>query len=236
MINILVVDDEKVVRDLLSRLFVRDSVNILLAENGLQALEIAKTNEIDLAIMDIRMPGIDGLRTYQELRSIKPNLPCIFMTGYAVEEALLLKTKKPETVCLKKPFDDIQEIKDLVQETLEKKKLDEEKAMRDRRTYVRLSVTLDVSYRKVGDKGNFTPCLSKDIAPGGISLVVQEDIPIGTVLDLVIKATGSSEVCEANGAVVWAKKPEDHLSSLSIGVKFSNVDMSKLAKIVIAST
>ncbi len=233
MINILVVDDEKIIRDLLSRLFARDNVNVLLAENGLKALEVAKNNEIDLAIMDIRMPGMDGLRTYQELRSIKPNLPCIFMTGYAVEEALLLKTKKPDTVCLKKPFDDIQEIKDIVHETLEKKKLDEEKAMRDRRTYVRLSVTLDVSYRKVGEKGNFTPCLSRDIAPGGISLIIQEDIPIGTAMDLVIKATTSSEVCEATGEVVWTKKSEDHSA---IGVKFSNVDMSKLAKIVISST
>ncbi len=235
MINILVVDDEKVIRDLFKRLFTNDGMNVLLAEDGLRALIIAKNNEIDLAIIDIRMPGIDGLRTCQELRHIKPDLLCIFMTGYAVEEALLLKTKKSDMICLKKPFDDIQEIKNIVQRTLEKKVIVEEQTIFDRRTFVRLSVILDVSYRRVGENGNFISCLSRDIAPGGISLVIQEDISKGTVLDLAIKSAGSNEIYKAAGEVIWAKKTKDHTSAFLIGVRFTNVDMSKLAKVIIAS-
>jgi CheY-like chemotaxis protein len=112
-IKVLVVDDEAVVRDFLDRLLTLYSVEVKVADNGFKAIELARKDSFDLTFLDIRMPGIDGVDTFGELRKIDPKLNCVFMTGYAVEEDSLL-IKYPGTVCLKKPFSDIGQIQDII--------------------------------------------------------------------------------------------------------------------------
>jgi CheY-like chemotaxis protein len=237
MANIIIIDDEKVVRDLLKRLFISDDTNVFIAEDGLKALEIARNNPIDLALIDIRMPGLDGLRTYQELRNINPNLACIFITGYAVEEALFDKTRQPGMICLKKPFEDIRQLKEIVNKALEGISVPPifPQATQERRAYVRLNMTLEVDYKIKDKQEQFAPSLSQDIAPGGIRIITRENLPVGTVLDLVIKSSGDKRVCDAQGKVVWSKKSEDKPGYYLTGIKFANVDLSKLAQIIINS-
>ncbi|TBR15866.1 response regulator [bacterium] len=238
MTNILIVDDEKVVRDLLKRLFLSDGTNMFTAESGAQALEIAKKNKIDIALIDIRMPGLDGLRTYQELSYIQPNLACIFITGYALEEAFFDKTKKPGMICLKKPFDDIRQLKELVNQVLKESDAAVpvlKETPKEKRAYVRLNITLEVNYKIKNEEGKFISTVSQNIAPGGIKILTQEKLPPGMLLDLVIKSNVDERRCRAEGRVIWSKEAEGRASHYFVGIKFTNINLSELARIIIDS-
>lgn len=236
---VLVADDDKVIRDFFKRLLTTEEVLIFLAENGARAIEIAKQNDIDLAFVDIHMPDLDGIKTYQRLKEINPNLSCVFMTGYAVEETFLEMIKHQGIIFLKKPFGDIEQIKEIVKEVLQRTKQemevspDKPESIIDRRAYTRLEVTLDVSYKvKQKPQKSFIRSLSKDIAPGGIGLYVPEELMPGTILELVMKVPGYAEICEATGEVVWSKKGEAKPGYYMTGIKFLNVDLAKLTKLI----
>lgn len=108
--RILVVDDEEIVTKTLQRLLKRQEYDVIIANNGHEALEEVKTQDFDLIICDMRMPGMDGIKTIKEIReylskSNKALVPEVVITGYADEE------KYKESVDLKvadyvhKPFD-----------------------------------------------------------------------------------------------------------------------------------
>jgi two-component system response regulator HydG len=103
--KILVVDDEKVVRDFLIRLLSLKGITARTAESGFQAIEIMKAEPFDFAFLDVRMPGMDGVQTLKELKKINPNCKYVMMTGYSVDD--LLEEAKRENIlaAIKKPFD-----------------------------------------------------------------------------------------------------------------------------------
>lgn len=240
MTHILIIDDEKVIRDLLQRLFISDNTKVSVVESGIEALEIARQNKIDIALIDIRMPGLDGLRTYQELRLIQPDLACIFITGYALEEALLDKTKKPGMICLKKPFDDIRQLKEMVNQILEESNIPSVlgHTPKEKRAFVRLNITLEVDYKIKGRKEKFISTLSRNVAPGGIKIITEEKLSPGTLVNLVIKSNANEKTCEAEGRVIWsmeAEEVEERTNHYFTGIKFTNINLSELARIIIDS-
>ena len=85
--GILVVDDEDSVRGLLQIVLQRQGFDVWLAADGFQACKLYDRfrSQIDLVLLDVRMPGWDGPRTLAELRRLNPDLPCCFMTGQAGE-------------------------------------------------------------------------------------------------------------------------------------------------------
>ncbi len=88
--TILVVEDQEIVRKVSVRILEGLGYRVLQAESGHQAIEVflREKDGIDLAVMDVIMPGMDGLETYRELSATKPRLPVIFVTGFAVESRL----------------------------------------------------------------------------------------------------------------------------------------------------
>lgn len=92
--TVLFVDDEPAILDVLSRTFKNDIANILTCEFPLKALEILKSTHVDLVVLDLRMPGKDGLTLYKEMKEICPDLGVIFLTAHgdkeSVQEALRL--------------------------------------------------------------------------------------------------------------------------------------------------
>ncbi|MCL6582983.1 MAG: response regulator [bacterium] len=84
--TILVVDDEKNLRESLAELLELEGLQVAQAQNGYVAVEKAKANLYDIALIDIRMPGMNGLETLHQVRSLQPNIKAIMMTGHPMEE------------------------------------------------------------------------------------------------------------------------------------------------------
>ncbi|HHL32416.1 MAG TPA: response regulator, partial [Oceanospirillales bacterium] len=82
---ILITDDIAYNRELIIQMFADTNVEILSAENGLQAVNLVKTTAIDLIIMDIRMPVMDGYEASQLIHKINPKIPIIALTASTLE-------------------------------------------------------------------------------------------------------------------------------------------------------
>ncbi|MBV9931219.1 MAG: response regulator [Alphaproteobacteria bacterium] len=102
--TILLVEDEATVRAVAERALARNGYTVLTAENGEAALEIlARETGIDLMISDVVMPTMDGPTTAREARKTHPDLPILFISGYA-EEQLRQSIDLDRVAFLAKPF------------------------------------------------------------------------------------------------------------------------------------
>jgi CheY-like chemotaxis protein len=79
--TILVVDDEEIMREILETLLTREGYDVRLASSGTEGLELARSLPFDAAIVDIMMPGIDGIATLDELKRIDEDLAVIIITA-----------------------------------------------------------------------------------------------------------------------------------------------------------
>ncbi len=233
-LKVLVVDDDKTVRDFLIRFLKLQQIDSQPAEDGIAAIELAKKEKFDLVFMDIRMPKMNGLQAYVELKKYNPDLACIFMTGYATEAGLLdSMTSSPVTVCLRKPFENISFIKDVVNKVIEGIEIPSagDGRIRDRRAFVRLDIVLEIEYKLKQSPGPFVHIVSKDIAPGGIRVLVHENLPVGSMLDVVIRISESSVTCKATGEIVWISDIQNSSGCFETGMKITEVDFSEFAKL-----
>lgn len=84
-VSILVVEDDNDNLEFLRRLILKFGARVVIAKNGEDAIEAVKTdNQIQLVLMDIRLPDMDGFETTQRIKEIKPQLPVIAQTAYAM--------------------------------------------------------------------------------------------------------------------------------------------------------
>ena len=81
--RVLVVDDERSMRELLSIVLRRDGYEVLVAEDGADALELLGKERVDILITDIRMPTMDGVELLREAKRIDPDIIAIVMTVFA---------------------------------------------------------------------------------------------------------------------------------------------------------
>jgi two-component system response regulator HydG len=103
--NILVVDDLKSIRLTLSGLLGDEGYNVVMAEDGYQAIDIAKQAHFDFIFMDIKMPGINGVQTFREIKKINPEAVVIMMTAYSVEDLVREALGEGAYGVVYKPFD-----------------------------------------------------------------------------------------------------------------------------------
>ena len=96
--TILVVDDEPRILDLLKRSLGHNGFTVLAASSAAEALGTFQARPVDVVITDVVMPGKDGLALAREIRSLRPELPVVFMTGYT--DRIL----PPDHPLLTKPF------------------------------------------------------------------------------------------------------------------------------------
>ena len=117
--NILVVDDLKSIRLTLGRILEDEGYKVVLAENGYQAIEAAKQSPFDLIFMDIKMPGINGVQAFREIKKISPRAAVIMMTAYSVEELVKEAIDEGAYAVVYKPFD-IEKIVSIIESALHK--------------------------------------------------------------------------------------------------------------------
>lgn len=103
--HILVVDDNESMSKSMSMILAYKGYAVTTAGDGFEAIEKVKENAFDAIFMDIKMPGINGVGAYREIRRIRPRAVVVMMSGYAdkhlVEEAL----QEGAYGALDKPFD-----------------------------------------------------------------------------------------------------------------------------------
>jgi DNA-binding NtrC family response regulator len=128
--SILVVDDEEIMREILETLLVREGYDVRLASTGAEGVELARSMPFDAAIVDIMMPGIDGIATLTELRTIDEDLPVIMVTAFASIETAIVAMKQGALDYITKPFKN-DEVLVVLRNALERRQLvSENRALR----------------------------------------------------------------------------------------------------------
>ena len=119
MAKILVVDDQLGVRRLLYETFREDLHEVEMAANGAEALELLKNCNPDLILMDMKMPGMNGIETLRQIRTTDKQVGVIMMTAYG--DAQNMEQAKDLGILhyMGKPFD-LFELRDRVREILAK--------------------------------------------------------------------------------------------------------------------
>lgn len=118
--KVLIIDDEESVCDILKKLFVREGYKALSETDPKTALEVFKKEKPDCVLLDIKMPGKDGLELLREIKAIEENTGIIIITGYGTLENAIESVKLGAFDYITKPFD-LEYIKDLVENCLKKK-------------------------------------------------------------------------------------------------------------------
>ncbi len=118
MAAILIVDDDHHLRRSFDKLLTQDGHTVKTASSGEAALPLARSGEFDLIIMDVRLPGMDGLRTFKAIREIEPLLPVIIMTAFGTTETAIEATKMGAFDYMLKPFN-IPEMLSLIEKAVE---------------------------------------------------------------------------------------------------------------------
>src|SRR4051794_27235939 len=120
--TILVVDDEEIMREILDTLLTREGYDVRVASSGAEGLEMARALPFDAAIVDIMMPGLDGIATLDELKRIDDDLNVIIITAYASVESAIAAMKTGAFDYITKPFKN-DEVLVVVRNAMERRRL-----------------------------------------------------------------------------------------------------------------
>src|SRR4030066_173497 len=126
-VQILVIDDEQIMREGCSRILSKDGLVVICAENGNQGLEEIKSRpeQMDVILLDLMMPGMSGMEVLDQIRIFDPNLLVIVITGYATVESAVEAMKKGAYDFIPKPFTPDQ-LRIVVRRALERRTLQKE--------------------------------------------------------------------------------------------------------------
>ena len=102
--TVLVIDDEKDMREMLAFNLNQEGFEVVSAENGEAAVEAVKKRKFDLAVTDLKMPGMGGVATVAALKEIDPDIEIIVATGYASVETAVACMRHGAYDYICKPF------------------------------------------------------------------------------------------------------------------------------------
>jgi two-component system, NtrC family, response regulator PilR len=120
--RILVVDDDKSLREFLTITLGRDGYEVEAASSGAEALRVVAEGPVDLALVDLRMPGMDGLETLRRLKTISETISVVIVTAFSTTETAIQALKEGAYDYLIKPFK-VDELKLVVRKALEERRL-----------------------------------------------------------------------------------------------------------------
>jgi two-component system response regulator PilR (NtrC family) len=126
--RILVVDDEPSMREMLRIVLRRDGYEVLVAENGLEALETLKREPVDLLLSDIRMPDINGVEVLRQAKQINVNIVAFMMTAFASTDTAVEAMRLGAVDYFTKPFS-MDELRLKVRRHLEASRLSQENVL-----------------------------------------------------------------------------------------------------------
>ena len=122
--TLLVVDDEEGPRMSLKVIF-KDNYDLLMAEDGPTAIELAKKHTIDVAILDIRMAGMSGIEVLERLRFVQPRIEAVMITAFETTDTMRQALRLRAADYINKPFD-IATIRAAVNDAMQRRRLEGE--------------------------------------------------------------------------------------------------------------
>jgi DNA-binding NtrC family response regulator len=102
--TILVIDDEEIMREILEALLTREGYAVRLASSGAEGLDLVRTVPIDAAVVDVMMPGMDGLAVLDEVKKIDDDIAVIMITAFASVDTAVAAMKRGAFDYVTKPF------------------------------------------------------------------------------------------------------------------------------------
>ena len=121
-VKILIAEDEKTQRDLLEGFLEKEGFSVEAAANGREVLHKLEGDFFDIALVDYKMPELDGLQTLREIRKLYPDLPVVMMTAYGTVETAVASMKEGALDYLTKPID-LDELLLMLQKVIERSNL-----------------------------------------------------------------------------------------------------------------
>jgi two-component system, NtrC family, nitrogen regulation response regulator NtrX len=137
---VLIVDDESTIIDSLEGILSDDGFEVMHAYNGYEALKKIEADSPDIVLLDIWMPGMDGIDTLKEIKKMAPNLPVVMITGHGSIESAVDATKSGAFDFLEKPLS-IDKIMVTISNALNFRKLEEENIYLRKKAIEKNSIT-----------------------------------------------------------------------------------------------
>jgi len=122
--TLLIVDDEEGPR-LSLRVIFKDTYDLLMAEDGPTAIELAQKNQIDVAVLDIRMAGMSGIEVLERLRFVQPEIEAVMITAFETTDTIRQALRLRAADYINKPFD-IATIRNAVNGAMQRRMLEGE--------------------------------------------------------------------------------------------------------------
>ncbi|MFA6958868.1 MAG: sigma-54 dependent transcriptional regulator [Thermoanaerobaculia bacterium] len=123
--RILIIDDEEVLRDVMSAVLRREGFDVALAATAEEGLAIVESDDIDLVILDIMLPGMDGHEALRNIKEMNASLPVIIVTAYSSIDGAILAMRNGAFHYIPKPFKN-EEVIITVNKALEQRRLSRE--------------------------------------------------------------------------------------------------------------
>ncbi|MCP3942121.1 MAG: sigma-54-dependent Fis family transcriptional regulator [Desulfobacteraceae bacterium] len=137
---VLIVDDESTIIDSLAGILSDDGFEVIHAYNGYEALKKIEAESPDIVLLDIWMPGMDGIDTLKEIKKMSPNLPVVMITGHGSIESAVEATKSGAFDFLEKPLS-IDKVMVTISNALNFRKLEEENRYLRKKAIEKNSIT-----------------------------------------------------------------------------------------------
>jgi CheY-like chemotaxis protein len=104
-LSVLIVDDDLGILETMSDILAEKDFLVTIASDGFKAIELVREKHFDAIIMDVRMPGLDGVETFKKMKKIKRLPKTIFITAYALEDMIQEAKAEGAIAVLIKPID-----------------------------------------------------------------------------------------------------------------------------------
>ncbi|MFQ5744221.1 MAG: sigma-54-dependent transcriptional regulator [Acidobacteriota bacterium] len=200
--TILVVDDEAIMQEILADFLREEGYEVDVAKSGEQGIMLAAEKAYDCAIVDLMMPGIDGIETMQALRQHDASLPVVMITAFASVESAVEAMKKGAHEYITKPFKN-DEVLVVVKNAIHQRRLEEE---------------VQTLRRTLRDKYRFENIIGKNRRMQEVFALVEQAAPSrSTILIQGESGTGKELVAKAI-----------HMNSTRAGGKFVVVNSGSM--------
>ena len=218
--SILVVDDEPIMQEILGDFLREEGYSIDIAGSGEEGVELAQKSSYDCAIVDLMMPGIDGIETMQKLREIDTSLPVIMVTAFASVESAVEAMKRGAFEYITKPFKN-DEVLVVLQKAIRTRQLElEVPKLKEEVKTLRKALKDKYSFENIVGKNRYMQevySLIEQAAPSRSTILIQGES--GTGKELVAKAihANSARSEEPFQVVNSGSMPSDLLESNLFG-------------------